>query len=184
MKEFSKTGTISLRNFYWRRTLRIFPAMYVFLYSSMVVGYAIGIVPIHQDSPLRIFSAAAYVSDYIPVWGWPLHHTWSLSVEEQFYLLWPATLLACGLRKSAIFPVILILIALTSRAVSFDLYRFDSVADSLAAGCLISIYRTRLESALLRWWLRSFPLAALLILPVLLLPAANSYMRIRCLPRW
>ena len=176
LKEFGKTGTISLRNFYWRRTLRIFPAMYVFL-IAIVIGYAIGIIPIHPDSPFRIFSAAMYVSDYIPVWGWPLHHTWSLSVEEQFYLLWPVVLLLCGLRKSAIFPAILIGIALISRVVSFDEYRFDSVADSLAVGCLVSIYRTRLESALLRVWSRSIPLAALLLLPVVLLPAANSYSR-------
>lgn len=176
LKELRDTGTLALRSFYWRRTLRIFPAMYAFL-IAIGAGYAIGIVRIGSDSPFKIFSAATYLSDYIPVWGWPLHHTWSLSVEEQFYLLWPAALLVCGLRKAGIFPAILILVALVSRSVAFDEYRFDSVADSLAIGCLASIYREPIERALLRTWPRSIPLSTLLLLPVLLLPAANHYSR-------
>ena len=74
LREFNKTGTVSLSNFYWRRTLRIFPAMYAFL-IAIGVGYAIGITRIHQDSPFSIFSAAAYISDYIQARGWLLHHT-------------------------------------------------------------------------------------------------------------
>jgi peptidoglycan/LPS O-acetylase OafA/YrhL len=175
LKEFGKTGTISLRSFYWRRTLRIFPAMYVLL-IALGIGYAAGIIPIHQDSPFKILAAAAYISDYIQVWGWPLHHTWSLSVEEQFYFLWPAALLFCGLRRAALFPVALIFGALMSRAVSYSEFRFDSVADSLAVGCLVSIYRTRLESVLRRIWPPGVPLAFLMFLPVVLLPAANPYL--------
>lgn len=176
LAELRSTGTLSLRGFYWRRTLRIFPAMYVFL-IVIGVGYLIGIVRIHGDSPFKIVSAAAYVSDYIPLTGWPLHHTWSLSVEEQFYLLWPAALLVSGLRKAWILPVGLILLALVSRAVSFDEFRFDSVSDSLAVGCLVAIYRTPLESALLRAWPSVIRGKILILLPILLLPLANPYSR-------
>lgn len=176
LKEFRNTGTLSLRAFYWRRTLRIFPAMYAFL-ILVGIGYATGVVSIGLDSPFRALSAAAYVSDYIPVWGWPLHHTWSLSVEEQFYLLWPAALLLSGLRRAGIFPAILILLALVSRTVAYGEYRFDTVADSLAIGCLASIYREPIEKSILRFWPRSIPLSTLLVLPLLLLPAANHYSR-------
>jgi peptidoglycan/LPS O-acetylase OafA/YrhL len=176
LKELRETGTLSLCSFYWRRTLRIFPAMFAFL-IAIGSGYLLGIVRIGQDSPFKIFSAATYLSDYIPVWGWPLHHTWSLSVEEQFYLLWPVALLLCGLRKAGIFPAILILVALVSRTVAFGEYRFDTVADSLAIGCLASIYRERIERAILQFWPRSIPLSTILVLPVLLLPAANHYSR-------
>ena len=176
LKELRNTGTLSLRSFYWRRTLRIFPAMYAFL-MAMGAGYAIGVVRIGDDSPSRIFSCFAYLSDYIPVWGWPLHHTWSLSVEEQFYLLWPVGLLLCGLRKAGIFPAILILIALITRTIAYGEYRFDTVADSLAIGCLASIYREPIEKALLRLWPSSIPLSGLLVVPLLLLPPANHYSR-------
>jgi peptidoglycan/LPS O-acetylase OafA/YrhL len=176
LKEFRNTGTLSLRAFYWRRTLRIFPAMYAFL-ILVGIGYATGVVSIGLDSPFRALSAATYLSDYIPVWGWPLHHTWSLSVEEQFYLLWPAALLLSGLRRAGIFPAILILLALVSRTVAYGEYRFDTVADSLAIGCLASIYREPIEKSILRFWPRSIPLSTLLVLPLLLLPAANHYSR-------
>lgn len=176
LRELQETGTLSLRRFYWRRTLRIFPAMYAFLFV-VGIGYAVGIVPAGQDGPFKISSAAAYISDYVPVWGWPLHHTWSLSVEEQFYLLWPVALLVCGTRRAGVFPAVLIAVALISRAVAYDEYRFDSVADSLAVGCLASIYRAPIEGLLLRVWPRSIPTSALLLLPILLLPAANHYSR-------
>jgi peptidoglycan/LPS O-acetylase OafA/YrhL len=176
LNELRNTGTLSLRTFYWRRTLRIFPAMYVFL-MAMGVGYAIGVVHIGDDSPFRIFSCAAYLSDYIPVWGWPLHHTWSLSVEEQFYLLWPVGLLLCGLRRAGILPAILMIVALVSRTFAYSEYRFDTVADSLAIGCLASIFRAPIEGAVLRFWPLSLPVSAVLALPVLLLPAANHYSR-------
>lgn len=51
------------------------------------------------------------------------------------------------------------------------------MADSLAIGCLASIYREPIERAILRVWPRSIPLSTLLLLPVLLLPAANHYSR-------
>jgi peptidoglycan/LPS O-acetylase OafA/YrhL len=180
LRELRGTGTVSLRSFYWRRTLRIFPAMYAFL---LVIGvaYAVGIIRIGKDSPFRIFAAAAYISDYIPSGGWPpswpLHHTWSLSVEEQFYLLWPAALVFSGLRRAWVFPAVLILIALVSRTIAYDAFRFDSVADSLAVGCLASIYRGPVERAMRHLWPRSIPLSSLLLLPVALLPAANTWSR-------
>ncbi|HEY6763826.1 MAG TPA: acyltransferase [Candidatus Sulfotelmatobacter sp.] len=176
LKELGQRGTLSLRTFYWRRTLRIFPAMYGFL-IAIGAGYVIGVVHIGDDNPSRFFSCAAYLSDYIPVWGWPLHHTWSLSVEEQFYLLWPVGLLLCGLRKAGIFPAILILIALITRTIAYGEYRFDTVADSLAIGCLASIYREPIQKAILRLWPSSTPLSGLLVVPLLLLPAANRYSR-------
>jgi peptidoglycan/LPS O-acetylase OafA/YrhL len=81
------------------------------------------------------------------------------------------------LRKAGIFPTILILIALITRAMAYGEYRFDTVADSLAIGCLASIYREPIEKAILRLWPSSIPLSGLLVVPLLLLPAANHYSR-------
>jgi peptidoglycan/LPS O-acetylase OafA/YrhL len=86
---------------------------------------------------------------------WPLEHFWSLSIEEQFYLLWPVILLYClrrpgleGRRKAGKVAIAIILIAPLIRIVSFTVarhtflhnsYGFHARADSLMFGCLIAL---------------------------------------------
>lgn len=174
IKEYANSGTISLRNFYLRRTLRIFPAAYVYL-SVIGIGYLTGFIHIGGDSPSRILSPALYLSDYIPVWGWPLHHTWSLSVEEQFYLLWPPVFLVCRRKLVSSFPFILVITAVIFRCFAFNPYRFDTVSDSIAIGCLFAIFRPQLESYLLRAWPKRLPLSFIFLFYVVAFPASNVY---------
>jgi peptidoglycan/LPS O-acetylase OafA/YrhL len=97
-----------LRNFYVRRALRILPLYYVVILACAFLAVAHGssfvdIKPFWifafflQDLP---FLAARAIQTYSPL---PLYHLWSLAVEEQFYLLWPALLLTVrGNRRSAL----------------------------------------------------------------------------------
>ncbi|HTN99668.1 MAG TPA: acyltransferase [Microthrixaceae bacterium] len=99
LDERAGTGSNSLRRFYERRILRLFPAMYAML---LVVGTMLGIATVAgftKDSDVTgwwvdIVAAATYsyylVAAIIPdkVTG-VIGHTWSLSLEEQFYFLWP-----------------------------------------------------------------------------------------------
>ena len=86
MDELKSSGHISLGNFYFRRTLRIFPAYYVFVAAIWLAGRAGWL----QLAPHDVVHAVTYTSNYYPARSWSFGHTWSLSVEEQFYLLWPA----------------------------------------------------------------------------------------------
>ena len=98
LQEADRHGKISLSEFYFRRTLRIFPAFYLFLIVVAVVNRPLSL----HISRNEFLSAAAYVWNYSPAsHSWWLGHAWSLSVEEQFYLLWPAVLAMSG-RKRAI----------------------------------------------------------------------------------
>jgi peptidoglycan/LPS O-acetylase OafA/YrhL len=73
-------GKISLSRFFIRRGLKIYPAFYVFL------GFTALIVPMRQG----IFSEIFFLQSYLPrMWG----HTWSLAVEEHFYIALPLILL-------------------------------------------------------------------------------------------
>ncbi|MEO5589356.1 MAG: acyltransferase [Gemmatimonadaceae bacterium] len=89
------------RNFYARRVLRIFPAYYIFLVLFFVVApITLGRVvqwPFEawRSSQWWFWSYASNLQILFP--GWvrpePLSHFWSLAVEEQFYLFWPAVVL-------------------------------------------------------------------------------------------
>jgi peptidoglycan/LPS O-acetylase OafA/YrhL len=140
LKEYGKSGTISLRDFYVRRSYRILPAAYAF----------IAIIGILQWKNLKVpdFLAAIF---YV----WNFHngavafgHLWSLSVEEQFYFLWPVLLLLFFRRRITI-ALIGIAIGPIFRAVIYatnhkgDVYWFPAVEDSLATGCLLAILRGR-----------------------------------------
>lgn len=86
LQEEERYGRVSLRNFYMRRSLRIFPPFCLFL-GFVAVLWALGVVRV---DPISYFSAAAYWRNfYTGHEDWIINHTWSLAIEEQFYLLWP-----------------------------------------------------------------------------------------------
>jgi peptidoglycan/LPS O-acetylase OafA/YrhL len=144
LKELHATGTISLKHFYFRRALRIFPAFYVYLAVSLAVTLA-GWVP----GNLRAFLVAGtYTWNYLGGGSDLLVHTWSLSLEEQFYLLWPAALVLLGTRKSVKLAVWVILLSPVSRVVTYFLMpdhrallnaMLHTGLDSIMFGCLLAI---------------------------------------------
>jgi peptidoglycan/LPS O-acetylase OafA/YrhL len=81
-----------LERFYWRRSLRIFPLYFAFIGILGIVALSDGpSAAFRQQWPYLVtytFNYRRFLPDYIAqrYWG----HLWSLSVEEQFYLLWPA----------------------------------------------------------------------------------------------
>jgi peptidoglycan/LPS O-acetylase OafA/YrhL len=98
MEELALSGRISLSRFYLRRTLRIFPAYYAYLAIAFLAAVA-GWV---QLAPHDLMHGLSYTSNYYPSRSWFLGHTWSLSVEEQFYLLWPALVVLTGPRRAVL----------------------------------------------------------------------------------
>lgn len=90
-----ETGRWSIRSFYLRRMRRLYPALTVLL--VLLLPWASQVVqgtPTHHA--LAWLAVGTYAADFVGGWniGWlgGLAHTWSLGVEEQFYLLWPLVL--------------------------------------------------------------------------------------------
>lgn len=143
LNELATTGKIQLVKFYFRRTFRIFPPYYVFLFFLIAVQ-PLGWFALDQGDA---WHALTYTSNYHLERSWNIGHTWSLSVEEQFYLLWPAVLLLLGVKRGWWAAASVILLAPLIRLGLFMLWpsradgvghQFETVADALATGCLLA----------------------------------------------
>jgi peptidoglycan/LPS O-acetylase OafA/YrhL len=173
VQEFDRDGSVSLKNFYIRRILRLMPALVL-----MVSVYVAGSIVIEDRSHVRgTLTEAAVALSYTENWvrafdtGWmsDLGHTWSLACEEQFYILWP--LLLVFLLKNyrrRVAPVIALMLALASWLdrcwLAFDGVRperiyngLDTHADSLMMGCAMGaalasgVYTSRCKALVQRF---------------------------------
>ena len=155
-----------LASFYWRRFLRLYPALIPFLLlAAAVLGWGL------------VWPVAFYMSNIVQIAGhdlWPLTHTWSLSVEEHFYLLWPLFFTRAS-RKTALvaLPVGIVLSIVWRLSVDSDLWAYQGTvanAYALLLGCLLALVSTS-PRALTRT--TSAPVAVLIVLGFLPVDAGS-----------
>lgn len=140
VKEVSSTGGFRFGNFYLRRIRRLFPAMFLTILLSLLFA-----VSLFSTEHLLRFGGAAIsaVFSFSNVFFWtesgyfdsaadvkPLLHTWSLSVEEQFYLIWPAILVALLYYVKRLTFIALCALAAVSFALNYTF--FDGEVTSIA----------------------------------------------------
>lgn len=168
ISEAERNGDLSLRAFYMRRTLRIFPAFYAYALVD-IVSHLLVRHPIQWASTI---ASLTYTKDYYQAIVRPpinaMGHTWSLAVEEQFYLLWPFLFQRFRKRQYLLMKSLAATIALVwayRAALSINhvnpdyiYYAFDTRLDALAVGCLAALavhngfeFRILLKSRWLGW---------------------------------
>jgi peptidoglycan/LPS O-acetylase OafA/YrhL len=184
VSERATTGAISLKRFYLRRIVRIFPAFYAFI-LVMAIATLLGVVHLTgRDFAYALTYTVNFESDRALQTG----HLWSLSIEEQFYLLWPLTLLVLRGRRAlivalaAIFTGPLVRLAIREWTFHVDPHAlngmvtsFPAMFDYLAAGCALALLRPWLLTR--TWYLRltASPWLALAIPLALLINRMGSH---------
>jgi len=117
VQERRQTGTMHLRDFYLRRALRILPAFGVYV-AAIAILARMHLVLASGSSFTRSLS---FTTDYLDPHSWVLSHSWSLSVEEQFYLVWPVVLMLAGEKHARRAAQCLILVTPILRVLTFYL---------------------------------------------------------------
>jgi peptidoglycan/LPS O-acetylase OafA/YrhL len=155
LTEKARRGAIDYRAFYIRRALRLLPALLAFLIVTPIIYWVVGDPRLHS-LPKYSLEVLFYLGDFVRASGRTLaayDHTWSLSVEEQFYLLWPIVIsglliLAAATRRSVTKMIFaLTLLAVIWRLVAAYHYGFgrvyfapDTNAFALLFGCTLAAW--------------------------------------------
>lgn len=155
-------GNFRFSDFYARRIRRIFPALAVVLVATYVAGWFLLFADDYQNLSRHLMAAVLFVSNFVlrGESGYfdaaadrkPLQHLWSLGIEEQFYLVWPALLVAAW--RLRLKPLLLMGVVIAASFL-YNVYsvRIDPVAtfylpltrfwELLAGGALAAVSRPR-----------------------------------------
>ena len=157
LQEREATSRVSLSSFYARRARRLLPALVLVLAAVAVYG----VLEPHRPENAHVWrdtlAALFYVADFVQaaarhVESGMLSHTWSLSIEEQFYLVWPA-LLVLLIHRGASRRAIAWFVAIGAASTFADAYLLlgwgatttrvqfgiDSRGGGLLIGCLLGL---------------------------------------------
>ncbi len=97
LREQDKTHAISLRSFYLRRAFRILPPLYAYVLFLAVLGVTGHLPGMNRHELISALTLTRNYTHGINLWA--MEHLWSLCIEEQFYILWPTTLVLCLLHR-------------------------------------------------------------------------------------
>lgn len=183
--EADSRDSVDLKAFYKRRILRLFPAFLVMLLGVTVYA-AVGTNTDTFEKTLRDSAIALiYLTNWARAFHWNepvfLGHAWSLSIEEQFYLMWPAIFVMArraGNPKSVVVCAVAIFFFATATRIAMQALHVDPLriyngldtrADSLLAGCILALAYTcgALDGVIKMRRLPGIALAALAALVIL-----------------
>ena len=187
LRERAETGTLDLSRFYARRAWRLLPALVTVMAFLLVLGLIAGHQALVEDSLLTF----AYVANWARAMGDPMgwwNHAWSLSIEEQFYLVAPVALLVVtrvappGSRTLIGYLALAVVVSTFWRATVIGAgasggriyFGTDTRMDALLLGCLLAAIHARAP----RWtpspWIG--PMSLLVVGLLAVLPLVDTWL--------
>jgi peptidoglycan/LPS O-acetylase OafA/YrhL len=152
--ERERTGQLSLRKFWARRALRLFPALFCALALAVCLSFT-STPQIRHDTLAGIAPVAFYMGNWVRTFGSTsalglLGHAWSLAVEEQFYLLWPIVCMVYVCRTNrgravyvvgaaAVADAVYLAIAMSRWGVQHTVFRTDTRGVGLLVGSALAL---------------------------------------------
>ncbi|TDM05551.1 MAG: acyltransferase [Ideonella sp. MAG2] len=175
IREHSERGGVDLKKFYIRRALRIFP-----LYYFVLAIYIVSVRFIENGTPAgtQFFNNLPYFATYtsnifVPLDGRVIFYfSWSLATEEQFYLIWPVTLLLIGptSRRGIVFLGLIICACIADIAVGSG--HLKHLPISILGGALAAV---ALHQPSIFAWASRVASRVWLPIPIILLPLTLIY---------
>ncbi|HEY2702560.1 MAG TPA: acyltransferase [Candidatus Dormibacteraeota bacterium] len=170
LHEHGRTGAVSLGRFYLRRALRLLPALGACIVMAVWLAALLRPELGPSTNQEAVFSAL-YVGNWMIVThelGGMLGHTWSLSIEEQFYLVWPlllCALLALGGRRALLAGTVggaVLVVAHRLTTGGIVQLRTDTRADTLLVGCALAVLVSEgMFERIPRWLVRAAGMAGI-----------------------
>lgn len=161
LREQERTGRIDIKAFYFRRGLRIWPLYFVFLTLSLVLDPLLGLPGLVGTWPLSFYG---FVGNWGIAWEGKNPDSlavilWTVSIEEQFYLVWPLVLTLVSPRRLGWLAAGLVAIAVLTRwmlvaqSAEYLAINCNTLArlDSIGIGCLVALVRRHWNPHLSSW---------------------------------
>jgi peptidoglycan/LPS O-acetylase OafA/YrhL len=170
VREHQRNASISLKNFYIRRCFRILPPYFSYLAVIALLSVAGFVRPNSKEWLSCLFFWRNYLpKSFLSADQWYLGHFWSLSVEEQFYLLWPTLLVITGLRRARWVGLIVAIPVALFRLLPDGnvLHINDPFLDKLLFGAVLALWLSQEQHRqLLRRFMSPLVFAVLMLLAI------------------